>query len=260
MTNFAEEIEVVVDYKKHLLHLLSDVAGADSIEDACQYFDRFLKHLNCQLLSVKFYDTENKMAPIRPFSAYPPAMRQFRGSDDYIDGCPFNREAQARLRPFSLSSIDRSKYRELKDRLFFKELEKSGHANIAILPVVLGRGVSLITIGLYDQPFEGRIRISTADASSHIVAAVVARFPQVSNLFEKKQLTQLERQILTLACSGKNEIEIGDELQFSATTITKFKENIRRKLAAENEAEMIFRAISTGEIFSGFSNSLILQK
>lgn len=259
MIQFAEELAATVDYKQHLLNLLSDVAGCETIEDACVLFDGFLRHLNCQLLSVKFHDVENVMAPIRPFSAYPPGMRRFRGSADYQHGCPFNREAQLRLRPFSLASIDRSKYKDLKDRQFFKELEKSGHANIAILPVIIGRGVSLITIGLNDQPFEGRIRMSTADAAAHIVAAVVARFPQVANLFEKKLLNPFEVKILTFACNGKSDTEIGQRLQLSAQTIAKFKQNIRSKLGARNDAEMIFRAISTGEIYCGFSNGLALR-
>ena len=260
MVEFAAKAGASLDYKQLLLKLLEDVSKSSSIEEACLLFDSFLSRLNCRLLSVKFHDSQNKLPPLRPFSAYPAEMRRFRGSADYLEGCPFNREARIRLRPFSLASINRSKYPSLMDRQFFHELDSLGHNNIAVLPVMVGRGVSLMTVGLFDQPFEGRLRVSMSDAATQIVAAVVARFPQVSKIFEKKVLSALERQVLTLACAGKSHNEIETEVGLSPATIDKIKQNIALKLSARNEAETVFRAMSTGEIGSVFSETVLIDE
>lgn len=248
MTALAAEHKVGLDYKRLLLGLLQEIANCESIESACIKFDEFMRSFGGQLLSVKFYDSKNESPEIRPFSAYPDAVRKFRNQFTQVGGCPLNREAVKRLRPFSYTTIDRSYYNSLQERRLFRELDKIGHETIAIVPIVCGRGVAVITVGLHNQPFEGPLRMSVSDSVAHVVAAVMARFPEVSTLFDKKVLSSQEREILALACGGMSFETIGAKLRLSSRAVNSFVDSASRKLGAANIPETIYRAISLGEI------------
>ena len=245
-----EQGEIVV-FNLELQKAIANVGFAADLGGACEELAQFLNRLDVQLLSVKLCDVDDSAKILRPYSAYHSAMNQFRTGPAYPEGCPFSREAVKRLRPFSLQSIDRSKYQALHDRRFFKELEKTGHNNIAIVPIMIGRGLSLITIGLGRYSFDGAMRLLVSDACSHFVAAFVARFPDVSKLFEKKVLTQSQRDTILLACEGLSDEEIGERMGLSPTAIRLVFESAAKRLKTPNRAATVYRSVVLGEIPSG---------
>ncbi|MEP1206042.1 MAG: hypothetical protein ABJM29_05330 [Rhizobiaceae bacterium] len=256
-----EQDEIIV-FNLELQKAIANIGFAADLGQACREFARFLTRIDVQLLSVKFCDTGDRSKILRPYSAYHEAMQQFRTGPEYPEGCPFSREAMKRLRPFSLDSIDRSLYPALSDRRFFKELEKTGHNNIAIVPIMIGRGLSLITIGLGGSAFTGAVRSLVSDGCSHFVAAFVARFPDVSKLFEKKVLTQSQRDSVLLACEGLGDEEIGKRLGLSPMAVRLLFESAAKRLGTSNRAATVYRAVILGEIPSGshLSESILFHK
>lgn len=230
---------------------VSEISRSADLNGACIVFAAFLENLDAQLLSVKFCDINDRSSNLRPYSAYHKAMHQFRSGPGYPDGCPFSREAMKRLRPFSLQSIDRREYGNLEDRRFFKELENIGHQDIAVLPIVIGRGLALMTVGLGDETFVGSKRSLISDTAPHFVAAIVARFPDVSRLFETKVLSEVQRQVVLLACEGRTDEEIAQQLQLSAVAIGLIFAAAAKRLRTKTRAATVYRAVVLGEVPSG---------
>ncbi|NKB53627.1 MAG: hypothetical protein GKR97_15655 [Rhizobiaceae bacterium] len=241
----------IVEFNLELQKAIANIGFTSDLRGACGEFAQFMERIDVQLLSVKFCDVGDRANILRPYSAYHEAMQQFRTGPGYPDGCPFSREAMKRLRPFSLESIDRSQYIGLNDRRFFKELEKTGHLNIAIVPIMIGRGLSLITVGLGGSSFTGAVRTLVSDACSHFVAAFVARFPDVSKLFEKKVLTKTQRETVLLACEGLCDEEIGQHLGLSPMAVRVLFESAAKRLGTSNRAATVYRSVILGEIPSG---------
>ncbi len=256
------EQDEIVEFNLELQKAIANIGSTTDLGDACKVFARFMDGIEVQLLSIKFCDVGDAANILRPYTAYHEAMQQFRTGPGYPEGCPFSREATKRLRPFSLESIDRSQYKDLSDRRFFKELEKTGHENIAIVPIMIGRGLSLITIGLGGSSFRGTVRSLVCDACSHFVAAFVARFPDVSKLFEKKVLNRSQRETLLLACEGLCDEEIGQRLELSPMAVRLIFESAANRLGTSNRAATVYRSVILGEIPSGshLAESLIFNR
>ena len=249
-------------FNENLQNALSQISASTDLEAACTVFANFLQSLDAQLLSVKFCDTNDRSSNLRPYSAYHKAMHQFRAGPGYPDGCPFSREAMIRLRPFSLQSIDRRQYGNLEDRRFFKELENMGHNDIAVLPVMIGSGLALMTVGLGNETFSGAKRSLISDSATHFVAAFVARFPNVSRLFETKVLSDAQRQVVLLACEGLNDDEIARRMNLSPVAVGLVFNAASKRLRTKNRAATVYRAVALGEIPSGtpLNDSLMLHK
>lgn len=236
-----------------LKRALDGVQKADSLSQACQQIAEYWHSLDVELLSVKFCDVNDRTNILRPFSAYHEGMQVFRTGPGYPDGCPFSREAMKRLRPFSLNCIDRAYYPELVDRRFFRELEKTGHQNIAVVPIMIGSGMCLKTLGLSDNGFSGQMRHLIGDASAHFVAAIVARFPEVGRLFEKKVLSQVQQQVVQLACEGFDDEQIAPQIGVSAVTVRLMFDAAAKRLGTTSRAATAYRAVCLGEISSGLA-------
>jgi hypothetical protein len=251
MHQISVEQSSILEFNEDLQRSLSDIGKTSDLSEACTAFADFLQGLGAQLLSVKFCDVNDRATNLRPYSAYHEAMQQFRAGPGYPDGCPFSREAMKRLRPFSLESIDRSQYGSLADRRFFKELENTGHQNIAVLPVMIGSGLALFNVGLGDATFSVAKRLLISDAAMHFVAAFVARFPDVSRLFEKKILSSTQRQAVLLACEGWSDDEIADKIGLSAVAVRLVFDVAAKRLRTTTRSATIYRAVVLGEVPSG---------
>ena len=249
-------------FNETLQQALTQVGGATDLKEACFVFAEFLETLDAQLLSVKFCDINDRSSNLRPYSSYHKAMHKFRAGPGYPDGCPFSREAMKRLRPFSLQAIDRREYGNLEDRRFFKELENMGHQDIAVLPTMIGSGLALMTVGLGEASFIGPKRALISDAATHFVAAFVARFPDVSRLFETKVLSDVQRQVLLLACEGLDDDEIAQQLGLSTVAVGLIFNAAAKRLHTKTRSSTVYRAVVLGEVPSGsrLSESLIFSK
>ena len=60
---------------------------------------------------------------------------------------------------------------------------------------------------------------------------------------EDNFLTDLERKIISLICSGKNNKEIAEEMELSPKTISNYKAIILDKMKSKNDIELVVKAI-----------------
>ena len=169
-------------------------------------------------------------------------------------GCPFAKEAVQRLRPFASSCINRSNYTNLNDKIFFREIDKLDHNDIALLPVVIGRGIAIATVGLNKNDFEGKTRQSICDSIPHVMAAFISRFPEIGTLFERKLLSDLEKTTLVAFTQSGTEKEVSEALGLSEHTISRILDIARNKLCAKNRIDLGVKAMIRGELGQCFKN------
>ena len=230
------------------LELVHNIAAADDVSSAAWALQDHLKIFNAHLLSIKFCDIAEPGTTIRPFCIYPDAAIEVSQQIQVQGGCPFTKEAMLRLSAFDSCSIDRSKYATFLDRRFFAEIEKAGHRHIAVVPIMLGRAMALFTIGLADQPFKGHLREMIVEAIGQAMPAFIERFQGIKSIFEKKYLSDLERQVVQLLFEGSKGADIEAAIGLSQLTISLLISNASRKLQAANSQGLVYKALALGEI------------
>ena len=233
-----------------VIDLIKEITAAETIEAGCASLASFYGSLECELLSVKFYDCKDDTQYIRPYFIYPDGLLQVSSELMAMGGCPFSKEAKRIMQPFDSYSIDQSRYASFTERRFFREISKTGHKRIAVLPIMIGRGIALITVGLFTQPFSGPLRDTICNSIAHIVAAFISRFPEISTLFEEKVLTGTERKLLRKMCDGQPRDEIAYELGISELTVDIFLTAAKQKMGADNVPQLIYKSMVAGEISS----------
>lgn len=234
--------------ERSLLDALQGILEAQDITQATAVTSDFVARLDGKLLSLKFADSEVETTVVRPFSAYPKSIRQISIAMQFTGGCPFYKESRKRLAPVYCSAIDRTQYRTLNDRIFFREIDSLGFGDILILPVMIGRGIAVTTIGVPAGKHASSVQCPIKAAYPHIVAAFISKFPEVTTLFEQKRLTKVERQVVSMLSKGQSYDEACRKTGLSQTTLTLLLKSASRKLEASNLVEMGIKAASTGEL------------
>ncbi|WP_156892508.1 helix-turn-helix transcriptional regulator [Salaquimonas pukyongi] len=233
---------------RSLLDALQGILEAEDINKATAVTSDFVDKLDGKLLSLKFSDSEDETAIVRPFSAYPKSIRQISIAMQPAGRCPFYKESRKRLSPFYCSSIDRTQYLTLNDRIFFREIDRLDFGDILILPVMIGRGIAVTTIGVPGRTHASAAQCPIRAAYPHIVAAFISKFPEVTTLFEHKRLTKLERQVVSMLSKGRSYGEACHKMGLSQTSLTLLLKSASRKLEASNLVEMGIKAASAGEL------------
>ena len=257
MKDTAFELLEGEQYRQWLVALICKIESAKDITAASLELGKHFKSMGAQLLSVKFCDSAEGGAVVRPFFGYPDSVAKVSGQLLENGGCPFTKEAMRRIGAFDSCEIDRSAYDTFLDRRFFQEMDKLEHRHIAVVPIMIGRSIAMFTIGLGVEPFKGRLREVITETIGQIVPAFIDRFPEIKTIFEKKHLSDLERRILILFCEGSEMGGIVREIGLSELTIMHLIQNASRKLKTENSKRLIYVALALGEI--PHPNSRILE-
>lgn len=231
-----------------VLDLLAATRSCQNIEEACLLLESFLKERGITLLSVKFCDIDDRKPAIRPFGRYPCAISQLSVELRESGGCPLTREAVKQLAPFDALAIDDRKYPDFLSKRFLQELRKLDHSHIAVIPVVLGHGLMLVTAGLGDHDFKGTCRDLLVGTVCSFSIAIVHRFNEAAALFESEVLSRLEARVLFLFCSGFSPGQIPEIIDLSEVTVAIILRNVIRKLGAANIGEAVAKALAMGEI------------
>jgi len=232
-----------------LLSLTADV------EAACEILDEQLNIQGNDLLSVKFCDLMDEKPAIRPFGRYPRVVSEMATELRQIGGCPISREAQLRLRPFDAMEIEKSAYPDFLSARFLQELKKMDHKHIAVIPIILGRGLGVFTVGLNEQRFEGRKKDALVNFICAATSCLVSHFPEVSTIFETKKLFSMESQCVLLCSNGHTDAEIGKVMNLSEITVAMILSRAAEKLGAKSRAHLVSKALAAGEI-SNMQSSL----
>lgn len=232
-----------------LLALIGNITTSENMAEASLCLKDHLLANDAHLLSIKFYDSIENGEVIRPFSGYPPSVVEVGQQLQKYGGCPFARESKTRLSAFDSCSIDRSQYESFLERRFFKEIDNTGHNHIAVVPIMIGRAIALFTIGMGDVSFKGEPWKNTMEIMAQVVPAFISRFPEIATIFERKHLSELERRVISLRCTGANATKIADELKLSEFAIQLLVKNASRKLEVTNDHQLVYKALALGEIF-----------
>lgn len=230
-----------------IIDLTQKIAFASDLEQCCELVAQYTRLNGGELLTVKFCDWTGQEPTVRPYSRYPDGVRAIGRQLQEFGGCAISQESKARLTAFSYSSIERSKYNTLLHRRFFQEVDKLGYRDIAIFPVVVGRGMAIANVGI-KVPFDERTRSMASGIASHVSAAIAAKFPEVGRLFDGKVLTDIETRILGAFAKGETEEVIGKSMNLGSFTISAVWQSAASKLGAHNRYDAIKRAITIGEL------------
>jgi DNA-binding CsgD family transcriptional regulator len=229
-------------------HVVKQISKSTNLEAACLVAEQYFLSKRHQLISVVFCDTENIENIIRPFRNMPEALAnigiKLRGNG----GCPIAREAIKLLHPFDTIEIDRSQNDDFLSNRFLDEMSKLPYDSIFVVPVILGRGLALFTVGSMDGELDADGKIVIIDAVCQISVAVITRFPKATTFFESKRLSTLESEALFLNSNGYSDLEIGKFLDLSEFAIGLTIKSAAKKLKAKNRSQMIANALAFGEI------------
>lgn len=231
-----------------VLGLVAAIRSCQDIESACLLLETFLRKQDIALLSVKFCDIDDKKPAIRAFGRYPCAISQLSVELRESGGCPLTKEAVKRLMPFDAFTIDERDYPDFLSKRFLQELRKIDHGHIAVIPVIFGQGLMLVTAGLGERAFKGECRDELISIACSFGVAIAHRFNEVAVLFESEILSRLEARVLFLFCSGFCRSQIAEMINLNEVTIAIILRSVIRKLGAANSGEAIARALAMGEI------------
>ena len=231
-----------------LFVLANQLRSAKDINWACAVLSQQLKLLNFELLSVKFCDLQDEKPPIRPYGAYPQVISDLAIGLRDTGGCPISREAQKRLSPFDALHIQQTAHIDFLSKRFLQELKKMDHAHIAVIPLVIGRGLAVYTVGLMNTEFKGDTREMLVGIISNATTLLIGQFPEVSTLFEAKLLSSNEARCVMLGSNGHSDFEIGKILDLSEHVVKHLFDNAAQKLEAKTRSHLISKALAGGEI------------
>jgi DNA-binding CsgD family transcriptional regulator len=224
------------------------LSKAKDVETGCVLIKDHLQLVELDLLSVKYCDTLGQKPSIRPFSAYPKAISEVSQALMADGGCPIAKEVLIRLKPFEVGEIDKTRYVEFLDVRFLQELQKMDHKYIAAIPIVIGRGIALYTIGLGDKPFAGDVRDELINFICHANTALLCAFPGIAQLFDPKILSLQEAQMVFHYGNGDRFSEIAAAFGYSEHTIQMMLQGAVEKLGAKNLPHLLTKALASGEI------------
>ncbi len=229
-------------------HVVKQISMSTNLEAASLVAEQYFLSHHRQLISVFFCDRGNFENIIWPFSKMPQTLANISSKLRREGGCPIAKEAVRILRPFDVEEIDLSLNDDFLRGRFFKELAKLPYGSIFVVPVILGKGLAMFTLGSLDGKLNADGKIAIIDAVCQILVAIITRFPKVTTFFESKRLSTLETEALFLNSNGYSDIEIGKFLVLSEFAIGLTIKSAAKKLKAKNRSQMIANALAFGEI------------
>ena len=235
------------EFNASMFGLVQKIGSASSIEEACTIIADFIAPYRATLLTIKFSDWSNERSTIRPYANYPNSIDAVTDQMDRFGGSPITKESRKRMSPFSYLSVDRNEYSSLLERRFFQEVDKLGFRDIAVLPVIYGRGMVIAVVGL-NRVFDEKMQANTSGLIQHVAAAFLANFPQISKLFEGKLLSELETSVLTALCLGTPLDVVCKDHNMGPHALPMIWKAVEVKLEAKNTYQAVYRAIEMGEL------------
>ena len=242
--------ENILSYCSSRVQPVTSLADATDMPNACETLKDHLLGLDMDLLSVKFCDTKDEIPAIRPFGRYTTGISKLSTAMRSTGGCPLTREALRLLYPFDALQIKSSDYSDFLSLRFLQEMRKLTHNHVAVVPVNLGRGLAIFTVGLRDTPFVGQTREVVVSTICQYMILLIGRFPEIANLFEPKCLSLLEAESLFLSANGFSDMDIAELHKLSEFTVQIIIKNAQKKLDAQTRAQAVSKALAMGEISS----------
>ncbi len=241
--------DTVVDYEFFNLKNISRlISNSDSLNAACDLIAKSLVRQNLKLQGVTFCDLGNGHAPITAYRDHSTPVRKLATELRKKGGCPIIQEAKKRVYCFDILSIDRRGYRDFLNSRFLDELARSGHREIHVVPILLGNGLAVFSVGTLDRHLDETARSFLINAICQMAVAVIGRFPEVTKLFAPRKLNTIEAEMLLFCSNGYSNSEVAEIFSLTETTVYLVFDSASRKLGARNQAHAVSRAVAIGEI------------
>ena len=205
-----DDVATTSSYK--IRTVLQSVGSCSSLNHACGIAQAYIKHLGHDLVSVFFCSNDDSVPAIRPFRNLPQPLIDLAPKLQQFGGCPPKQEAQRLLQPFDWKAIPKSRYPDFVSQRFFAEVQKLPYASVFAVPVVIGGGIAVFTVGVSETGFNPQRREELIIAICQFATAMISRFPELSKLFEPKTLTTLQASALLFAIQGLSNSQIAESL------------------------------------------------
>ncbi len=224
------------------------ISGSSDLQSSCLLLMNYFSRQDMELRSVAFCDLENEYPTINAFRIDPKGLKNFATELHKTTGCPDLRKAVECRHPFDALQMNKNEQHDFLSKRYLEELTKLGYQSIAIIPVRIGRGLAVFSIGLLASSFAGELRSSLISTTCQITIAIISRFPDVTKLFETRCLNTLEAKLMLFCSNGISNSEIGNIINLSERTVNMVFDNAAAKIGAKNQAHAVSMAIALGEI------------
>ena len=228
--------------------LIETINNSKRIEDACSHVEQFLLGMGYNLLSVKFCDTLDEHPAVRPFGKFPCAISELSKKMLSTGGCPISKEALRHLSPFDALTIDAARYTDFLSKRFLDELRKMEHKHIAVIPILIGRGLFICNVGLNQTSFKGEAREELVSVMCQVMVNLLTRFSDLATYFEPRRLSLTEAEMVLLVSNGSTVSEIAESMSLSDITVRAYLENACKRVGAKTIHHLVAKSLAWGEI------------
>ena len=184
MLKLVEKVDVPKTSQAEIRAILQQLSKSSNLKDACDVASEYFRHHDHELVSVIFCSDDDSVPAIRPFRNLPQSLIELAPKMQELGGCPPKKEAQRRLQPFDWKHIPRSEHPQFLSQRFLSEVDKLSYGMVLAVPVVIGRGIAVFSVGIHEHNLRSQAREDVIVAVCQIATAMISRFPELANLFE----------------------------------------------------------------------------
>ena len=247
MLKLVSDSDVEFTSKLEIRAVIQLVSQSSSLNDACVVAQKYFKQFDHDLVSVIFCSNDDTVPTIRPFRDLPQRLVDLAPKLQQFGGCPPKKEAQRLLQPFDWMTIPKSRYGDFMSQRFLTEVQKLPCASIFAVPVVIGGGIGVFSVGIRDAKLSAEQREELIVAVCQTATAMISRFPELSKLFEPKTLSALQASALLFAIQGLSNTQIAESLGIGEVATNIVLKSAQEKLKAANLAQTVAKALAYGE-------------
>ena len=247
MLKLVEKVDVQRASQTELRAILQRLSKSSNLQDACDVASEYFRHHDHDLVSVIFCSNDDSVPAIRPFRNLPQSLIELAPKLQEIGGCPPKKEAQRLLQPFDWKHIPRSEHLQFLSQRFLTEVDKLPYAMVLAVPVVIGKGIAVFSVGIHDHNHGPQAREEVIVAVCQIATAMISRFPELANLFESKLLTTVQATVMLFAIQGFSNREISESIGLGEMAVGMIMKSAQQKLGAANLAQAVAKALALGE-------------
>ena len=247
MLKLVEKVDVPKTSHAEIRAILQQLNKSSNLQDACDVASDYFRQHDHDLVSVIFCSDDDSVPAIRPFRNLPQSLINLAPKLQEVGGCPPKKEAQRLLQPFDWKHIPRSEHPQFLCQRFLSEVEKLSYAMVLAVPVVIGRGIAVFSVGIHERNLGPQAREDVIIAVCQIATAMISRFPELANLFEAKRLSTVQATVMMFSVQGFTNREIAESVGLGELAVSMVLRSAQEKLGAANLAQAVAKALALGE-------------
>ena len=235
------------------------VIRSQSFHHSTELLASYLAEMPLHLLYVGRYDPDGNSPGSVVFSDFPDNLTKMCAYFDNRHGCPLVQIALKGGKSFEALNLYLSGFEDFFSMRYLKELQRLGHDQIGVIPVLVDKQVFVFFIGIDDFPFRDQIQDRLDTAIAQFIAAASVKYP-IGNLpvrYDAEsgtticgsiKISQLEMDCLSGIVNGKTNREISETSGLSEHTVGICIKNTCKQLNATDRAHAIAKALQLGII------------